>query len=241
MSALSRFEGFMQEVMDGRVVRLFGGSVQPVDVARRLGRCMEERQTPGQAAPTVPNAYLLLLHPEDYASLLELDPALGSKLADYAVEFARERGFNFSEAPVIRLMADGEIRPGQMEVQPSSSPTAAPVNSRLGVGGSGRDMAGGPASPPFAWLVAEDGTRLPVSHVPFRIGRRDGNDLVLADQRVSRQHATIERDGGAFVLVDLESHNGTSLNGRRISRAQLRNGDRVAICDFEVIFEAAGS
>src|SRR5579884_3916554 len=112
MNALARFEGFMREVMDRRVVRLLGGNLQPVEVARAIAGCMEAQQRPSAAGPVVPNAFDLLLHPEDYADFRAADQQLERKLRDYAVELARERGFNFASAPVVQLVADAQLERG---------------------------------------------------------------------------------------------------------------------------------
>src|SRR5438045_786561 len=103
MNALSRFEGFMQELMDRRVVQLLGGSLQPVEVAHGIGRCMEAQQRPDTAVPLAPNRFTVLVSPVDYAGLRELDPGIERSLATYAVELARERGFNFQAPPEVQV------------------------------------------------------------------------------------------------------------------------------------------
>jgi len=63
-----------------------------------------------------------------------------------------------------------------------------------------------------------------------RIGREPSNDIVLSgDARVSRYHAEIVRDGSGFVIRDLGSRNGTLVNGSRISRHRLKNGDEIQV------------
>jgi pSer/pThr/pTyr-binding forkhead associated (FHA) protein len=60
------------------------------------------------------------------------------------------------------------------------------------------------------------------------IGRDPVNDLVLPDDsKVSRSHAELSRRDGQWILVDLESRNGTFVNGRRVGRHPLRDGDRI--------------
>jgi len=72
----------------------------------------------------------------------------------------------------------------------------------------------------------------------IRIGRAAGrNDVVLNDERVSRQHATIRRSDNAFVLNDLESANGTFVNGLRINERLLSNHDTISIGNFALVYE----
>ncbi|TLD46529.1 MAG: putative cardiolipin synthase YwiE [Accumulibacter sp.] len=66
------------------------------------------------------------------------------------------------------------------------------------------------------------------------IGRAQENDLVIGDARVSRYHARISLDEGICLLIDLESGNGTFLNGERVAgRRLLRPGDVVRIADCD--------
>jgi pSer/pThr/pTyr-binding forkhead associated (FHA) protein len=61
------------------------------------------------------------------------------------------------------------------------------------------------------------------------VGRVPSADLYLDDEQVSRLHAQITRTGGTFAVADLGSTNGTLVNGQRVSRAFLRDGDRIQI------------
>jgi sigma-B regulation protein RsbU (phosphoserine phosphatase) len=71
-------------------------------------------------------------------------------------------------------------------------------------------------------------SRVPLTPVPFRIGRAPDNALVLRDSRVSRNHAQIVSRGGSFVLEDLSSRHGVWLDGERIeSHRILRGSERI--------------
>jgi len=65
--------------------------------------------------------------------------------------------------------------------------------------------------------------------VPFTIGREEGNLLRLNDERVSRYHAKVQQDGNDLILTDLESTNGTRVNGHVVQIRRLRHGDRIAV------------
>jgi len=97
-------------------------------------------------------------------------------------------------------------------------------------------------------VLDPDSTRLHESPPPLpppgpsragvvRIGRSASNDIVLEDLQVSRQHAELVRDGdGAWELVDLGSHNGTFVNGSRITRARLTEDDLVSFAGRRMRF-----
>src|SRR5277367_6429564 len=65
--------------------------------------------------------------------------------------------------------------------------------------------------------------------IPLTIGREEGNLLRLNDERVSRFHAKVQQDNGDIILTDLESTNGTRVNGNSVQIRRLRAGDRVGV------------
>ena len=87
--------------------------------------------------------------------------------------------------------------------------------------------SGGPAGEVFA--LREDAVT---------IGRSPKSDIFLDDVTVSRDHAVIERVGGAVVLRDLGSLNGTYVNRQRIDRERLENGDELQIGKFRLTYLA---
>src|SRR5437764_7736541 len=64
---------------------------------------------------------------------------------------------------------------------------------------------------------------------PVTIGREEGNVLRLNDERVSRFHAKIQFDNNEVIITDLESTNGTRVNGNVIQIRRLRPGDRIGV------------
>ncbi len=70
-------------------------------------------------------------------------------------------------------------------------------------------------------------SRVTIDRVPFFIGRQGGNGLVLRDNRISRSHAQISVDQGGYVVEDLESRHGVFVNGQRVRKQVLREGDRI--------------
>ncbi len=68
------------------------------------------------------------------------------------------------------------------------------------------------------------------------VGRDSGNNLCLRDRAVSRRHFAISKTDAAFHLIDLESHNGTFVNGIPVRRKLLTHGDTVRVGRCELVF-----
>jgi pSer/pThr/pTyr-binding forkhead associated (FHA) protein len=72
--------------------------------------------------------------------------------------------------------------------------------------------------------------------IPVTIGREEGNGLRLNDERVSRFHAKVQVEDGDIILTDLDSTNGTRVNGTAIQIRRLRPGDQVSIGRSMLLF-----
>jgi predicted component of type VI protein secretion system len=71
---------------------------------------------------------------------------------------------------------------------------------------------------------------------PVTVGREEGNVVRLNDERVSRFHAKVQADSGEIILTDLESTNGTRVNGNVIQIRRLRPGDRIGVGRSVLLF-----
>ena len=107
--------------------------------------------------------------------------------------------------------------------------------------------AGATATGPSASLIVVHPsgarTRVPLTPLPFLIGRQADNHLTLRDNRASRNHARIVNDHGHFFVEDLQSSHGVYVNGRRIAREQLSNSDRIEFGfadSYKLIFALEG-
>jgi pSer/pThr/pTyr-binding forkhead associated (FHA) protein len=124
---------------------------------------------------------------------------------------------------------------GMEAVAPPSSPSTPPP--------SPPPPAARPASPPplATFLVrvgALAGQRLTVRTPIVNVGRADYNDVVVPDPSVSTSHAKLQRREGVWVLVDLDSTNGTFVDGERVKGdAPLAPGASVRLGDVQLVFE----
>ncbi len=81
--------------------------------------------------------------------------------------------------------------------------------------------------PTLVFVQGNDQRTINLDHTPFTVGRKVDKDLVIADPRVSRDHALITSEDGQFCVVDQGSKHGTFVNGERIQRKTLERNDRV--------------
>jgi hypothetical protein len=86
-------------------------------------------------------------------------------------------------------------------------------------------------------VLIHDDRRTVIDGPVLQIGRAPGCDIVLDDRNVSRRHAEIRRRGPVVVLVDLDSTNGTIVNGRRVREHPLADGDRITLGNSRLTFE----
>ncbi len=86
-------------------------------------------------------------------------------------------------------------------------------------------------------VIVHDGQRTPIEAAVLQIGRAPSCDIVLDDRNVSRRHAEIRRRGPVVVLIDLDSTNGTIVNGRRVREHPLADGDRITLGNSRLTFE----
>jgi sigma-B regulation protein RsbU (phosphoserine phosphatase) len=90
--------------------------------------------------------------------------------------------------------------------------------------------------PTLVFVQGNEQRVINLDHSPFSVGRKVDKDLVIADPRVSRDHAFIVSENGAFSVVDQGSKHGTFVNGERIERKVLERNDRLEFGVREVAY-----
>jgi len=83
------------------------------------------------------------------------------------------------------------------------------------------------AFPTLVFVQGNEQRTLSLDHTPFTVGRRVDKDLVIADPRVSRDHASIVSENGEFYVMDQGSKHGTFVNGQNVQRQKLERSDRL--------------
>jgi putative nucleotidyltransferase with HDIG domain len=87
----------------------------------------------------------------------------------------------------------------------------------------------------------EDWLSIPDGGLPFTVGRDRENKLPIRSSAVSRHHAVVRGRDGDYYVEDLDSTNGTFLNGKRVRNAQISPGDKITIANIDILVEAGPS
>jgi Protein of unknown function (DUF3662)/FHA domain len=251
---LERLEAMASRVIEGWSARLFRARLQPVQIAKRVIRAMEAHQTISVAKTFVPNSYLVSLSPSDFAQFEQYKRSLERDLAEAVLGAARDRSFTLLAYPTVEIEQDAEISPGDLRVACAlvdASGEEVPANEpeRLGIE-TGHTMildrdalrSAKPRAPQGAIVAREGSVRREVTLTadPITVGRDPKNDIVLDDRRVSRRHAEVRLRLGRYTLYDLQSTNGTFVNGRRIAEMVLSDDDRITIGGAELVVRLEG-
>jgi len=239
---MSAVERFFERLFERPSARLFGTRVQPVQLQRRIERAMEHGRHRDGGRVSVPDRFTIRVSRSDLA-VLEVATDLPVELASSALEWARRHSYAVVARPRVAILGDDSLRAGDIEVEARFSDVhAGPDLDAADDLGQTRVFAAPVVRSPRAtlairemsgreWTIVADGA-------PLTIGRSAGNTIALADDRVSRQHARLQARGGVLVLVDLDSTNGTRVNGTRITEVAVGAGDVVEIGDAQITIVA---
>jgi hypothetical protein len=236
VKGLARFEEFAQRVMEGSFTRLLGSHLQPVEIAKGLAKTMEDNQTIGADKVFVPNVYRVFLHPDTFDDFTPFKTALEKELAAYLADLAEGRGFAFVGRPQVTLQPDEALRPNRFRIEAQLTDAAGlALEGPLQLTQALRVEEIREAAAERFFLLTE-GREIPLEGPRLTLGRSLDNDIILEDSSVSRHHALVVRRYGRYTLRDLESANGTAVDGHFISECVLCDGDVIALGDVELIF-----
>ena len=251
MSVLRNLEAKLGGLVEGAFSRAFKSSVEPVELARKLAKEMEESKAVSVSRVYVPNHYRVFLSPEDREQFASYEPALRKELSDYLLEHARSERLALTSRPAVEFMTDDRLSLGEFGIQaqlltpPDEVEDGGEVAPSAGDFGhtmvyspdrSARRLDPEPAAPTRA-VLAGSGRRNVLSGERVVIGRSRECDIVVDDANVSRRHAELRLDAGGWRVVDLGSTNGIKVNRRRVDQAVLEHGDRITLGLTDLDFE----
>jgi hypothetical protein len=229
MGPLAAVERFLERLFERQSARLFRTAIRPVQVQRRLERSMEEARSRDGVRTVVPHRFTVRLHPDDLAALRAAAPELASTLADAALAFARGHGYTLLDRPVVAIVADATVTPGDIAVDPEDRhggarqargvdqppASAEPARSRV------VDAApGAPAGARGAPHTAEE-PALGDHTAVFVVPGIDGPRATIREIRPDHSSRTIAFDGRPLT-IGRAADNGVVLRDGRASRHHAR-------------------
>jgi Protein of unknown function (DUF3662)/Inner membrane component of T3SS, cytoplasmic domain len=251
MSVLRNLEAKLGGLVEGAFGRAFKTSVQPVELAHKLAKEMEDNQMVSVSRVYVPNHYRVFLSPKDREQFASYEPALRKELSDYLLEHGRQERFALTSRPQVEFHTDERLALGEFGIQ--AQLLGGPEEEEAGgdevapsAGDFGHTMVYSPDREPQRLepeigrrqaLLVSEGRRNVLSGERVLVGRSRECDVVVSDPNVSRRHIELRRGERGWAAVDLGSTNGMKVNGRRVGHAELNPGDRITVGVTDLTFE----
>jgi hypothetical protein len=251
MSLFRSLEQRIGGLVEGVFGRTFRSGVQPVELARKLAKEMDDHRTISVHRVYVPNEYTVYLNPHDREQFSGYEEQMRLELGEYLVEHARREGYSVATRPMVVIETESDLSVGMFGIavatrerdpdEPPAAPAAPPAPAPAVPEGPvpAATMVYAPARTETSEeaVLSWSGGSFKLESASTVIGRSSECAVCLNDANVSRRHAEIRRIGEAYSLIDLGSTNGTEVNGQRITETSLMNGDVIGIGTTRITFE----
>ena len=250
MSVLRAIESKLESLFEGVFGRAFRTNVQPVELARKLVKEMDDHRNVSVSRVYVPNEYTVFLSPEDREQFSSYERQLCARAlrlprracaarelrpADLAAGAARHR-----RRPRRRRLRDRDPAGADVRRPSRSRARDRPHDDLQAVrsAGAAADRAAAPVVPVVREVAVLAGTASGTrsTRAAVVLGRSKDADLQVVDPNVSRRHAELRQEGRRYWLVDLDSTNGVEVRGKRVKRLKLEDGTRFTLGSTEIAF-----
>ncbi|MBI2301505.1 MAG: DUF3662 and FHA domain-containing protein [Armatimonadetes bacterium] len=204
MGLLAGLERRLARLIEGGFARFFRGGLHPRAIPPAVVESLHAEERDG--APVATNGFIVSLSLTDHRALGPQRDELAAEALARVEQQIAQKGWALAGRLRVRFEARDDLPAGELRVSAGVAP--------------------GPGDAELVPLA-----RGPAFRVPARgcvVGRDPGCDLVLDSSDVSREHARLEPRGPEFVLIDLQSTNGTRVNGNPVTELPLRDSDVIA-------------
>lgn len=252
MGVLQDFERRLEGAVEGFFARIFKSGLQPIEMAKGLQNYARDTQTVSTDGVVVPNVYRFWIHPKDHERLTRLGVDLARELASVVVGTADERGWILRGPVVVRVERSDDPPVGKyklsgrieaVDAPAPSIPRDRPSPAQQAARSTHQTQVVGAADAPTprrrtpAVRVVSGGPDAEVQLEGRTVaGRAPTCAVTLSDSTVSREHAAFVRRDTGWWVVDLNSTNGTSVNGQAAAEHPVHDGDRITLGDAVVEF-----
>ncbi|MEU1973244.1 DUF3662 and FHA domain-containing protein [Microbacterium sp. NPDC019599] len=215
MGLLDSFEKGLERAVNSAFAKTFRSGIQPVEIASALRSELDKKAAiVSRDRILAPNRFVVRLSPSDDEKMRSLGGALDHELDTLVHKHAKAQGYTFAGPVTISIERDEQLSTGTLRVDSSSA--------------EGR----------VSWRGVLDiaGTRHPLVKGRTVIGRGSDADITVADAGTSRKHVEILWDGERAMVRDMNSTNGTLLNGQKVVEAALSPDSTVTIGRTDIVF-----
>ncbi|MDE3026399.1 MAG: FHA domain-containing protein [Acidobacteriota bacterium] len=249
---LRAIERKIEALFEGVFGRAFRTNVQPVELARKLAKEMDDHRSVSVSRVYVPNEYTVYLSPDDREQFEGYENSLVAELEEYLGEHAHRENYALLTPPHVLFETDDDLGVGEFGI---ATRMAQPRHGRRDEGEPDEQLEPGatmiykPRTQPTEAVSLEElgverqvavlswnGHRQALDRRRAVLGRSRDADVQIEDPNVSRRHAEVVQEGSVYWLVDLGSTNGTEVDGRRVQRVQLASGSTFVIGETTVTF-----
>jgi hypothetical protein len=252
---LRAIEQRLERIFEGVFGRAFRTSVQPVELARKLAKEMDENRSTSVTRIYVPNEYTIYLSTADREQFEGFENSLVSELEEYLSEHAARENYALLTPPRVLFETDDDLGVGEFGIatrmaQHGRSGDAADESAEpLEEVASGATMIYKPRTQPTEEVSLEElgverevgvltwgGRRRILDKNRAVLGRSGDADVQIEDPNVSRRHAEVVQQGSTWWVIDVGSTNGVEVDGHRVQRAKLDDGTSFVIGETTVTF-----
>ncbi len=250
---LRAIEQRLERIFEGVFGRAFRTTVQPVELARKLAKEMDENRSTSVTRIYVPNEYTIYLSSGDRTQFEGYESSLVAELEEYLSEHAMRENYALLTPPRVLFETDDDLGVGEFGIaarmaQHERSPSED-SDEPLEEVASGATMIYKPRTQPTEAVSLEElqvdrtvavltwgGRRRILDSKRAVLGRSRDVDVQIEDPNVSRRHAEVVQQGSAWWVIDLGSTNGVEVDGHRVQRARLDEGTSFVIGETAVTF-----
>ncbi len=246
MGVLQRFEGRLDQLVNGAFARAFRSEVQPVEVAAALQRELDDQAAVVSRESTMaPNVFTVELGANDHERLTPYAQALNAEFSAMVTEHAQAQGYTLIGPVEVTMVRVSDLGTGLFRVSSASQAgvVAQPqVRQPLLTGPATSPQPAAPQVPEPALttnarLVIND-TGFPLTASVVTIGRGSDAGIRIDDPGISRHHAEIRHSESGFSIIDLASTNGTLVAGERIGERALTDGAEIRMGSTLMVFRS---
>lgn len=246
MSIFRKLEKNLESIFENAFARVARKKLEPLELAHELESVLLESAVTDTEVPFAANIYHIRISPADYSLLKPFVSELEEQLELYVKEVCSRESLTLPGKTEVTIEIDDSIKPGNVRIIPELKKHEAEELVRsygelektqvLDIEEAARLNL---STAPCYLEDLKTGKKFFLNRFPARIGRIESNDVMVEDLTVSRVHAEIYREGKHFFIRDLESTNGTFVNGKQVSVRRLSDGDIITLGEAKMRWHLA--